>query len=745
MEKLKLFLTEFKTSVKSVLLNFKEFTAIYIAIIVVQLLLGVWTMSAYTNTLSNDALFKDAYGYDVYITDAKTPMNDLYGICKANGALVADCGMVDGKIGVSVQNGKLDEFQAKVLSRNQAEYYVTPYYNYHYSVRGETILTMILMGIVIFGIATLIISVIHSIRTNHYKFRYGIYVTFGADRKTLASFASRELFTICTITLFPSFIISYILNLTVYLDVGIQPIIRTEAVLLYVILSYVTVAIAAGGSMGSFLFSSPVSLISTSDNSNFVTSPRRSFYIFSKKIPLHYELYSVWRFRKYIVRLISGAVAFSVIFVTMIYWANMVKAENEAPKEEYSVKFAGGAYSEDERERALDEAVEIIDHFNSLDSVDSIVFEQSRNMNVFYDHLLIKNENNLSGNDYSVNSTQKRSEGYTRATNYSRYVCLDEMTLKNYEKNYDVEYLDGLNSSNLTESDQYVVLSEGMYGVKSFDFAPGDKILIAEKISSVPIPGTADRLESLRQQLYNFGFEYREYTVGAVIHDKDATDSIIVGVNENNYSLLTKDKRAISNISVYLKNGTDLETVGRLKNSTEQFMSGYDLWECKYTDEAVYSFVDYRNQLPRLITVLSFLILVICPVIWIFSQVMFFKKRETEFRTLGYIGIGMKKILGIHLVSGVLIFIIGFILNYAFSRIACYILYRLMSVYLPKLSIGGLSVSFESFVPSWVIVVCAAVSAFCGMISGIIPFILYERKIKKEGQSIKNIDINSEG
>ena len=43
----------------------------------------------------------------------------------------------------------------------------------------------------------------------------------------------------------------------------------------------------------------PMSLIISQDNSNLVTSPRRSLNIFGTKFPLQYELFTTWRFRKY--------------------------------------------------------------------------------------------------------------------------------------------------------------------------------------------------------------------------------------------------------------------------------------------------------------------------------------------------------------------------------------------------------------------------------------------------------------
>jgi hypothetical protein len=497
--------------------------------------------------------------------------------------------------------------------------------------------------------------------------------------------------------------------------------------------------------MGGLLFSSPVSLISTSDNSNFVTSPKRSFNIFGKNIPLQYEFFTVWRFRKYIVKLLAGAVAFSVIFITMIYFGNMIHAHNASPVEEYVVSFKYNPYSNEDRPITLKEGKEIIYYFSGLDSVEMVDFEQSKNVRHLYDHILIKGKNNVSGNDYSVTTNEGKDKGYNRATNYYKYVCLDVLTLKNYEDIYDIEYLDGLNSENLTANGQYVVVGEGLYGVKGFDFAPGDRITVAEMKKSVTLPAFTDKREMLKQQILNYQFDYKEYTVGAVIHSEDASDSIIVGVNEQDYRRLAGDDRAISQIKVYLKNDTDITAAQTTRISVEEFMSYYDSWTCEYQNGAVYSLVDRRIGLDSFIYLLSAIILVICPLIWIFSQIMFFKKREIEFRTLGYIGIGIKRILGIHVVSGTIIFVLGFVLNFVLGRAACYGIFWLLTSFLPSMGANMVTAaSFDSFVPLPIMIICAAVFAFCGMISGIIPFIIFERKLEKERRMIKPIVFDSE-
>ena len=96
----------------------------------------------------------------------------------------------------------------------------------------------------------------------------------------------------------------------------------------------------------------------------------------------------------------------------------------------------------------------------------------------------------------------------------------------------------------------------------------------------------------------------------------------------------------------------------------------------------------------------------------------------------------MKEILGIHLVSGCIIFVISFIVNFLASRLVCFGIYRIFTNLLPRLGVLGPSASFDSFVPVSVLLICAAVSALCGCISSLVPFLLYKNKLKREQEQL---------
>ena len=99
-------------------------------------------------------------------------------------------------------------------------------------------------------------------------------------------------------------------------------------------------------------------------------------------------------------------------------------------------------------------------------------------------------------------------------------------------------------------------------------------------------------------------------------------------------------------------------------------------------------------------------------------------------------GATIKEVGGVHLVSAVIIFIVSFIVNFALSRLVCFAIYRIFTKVLPNIGIIGVSVAFADFVPISTVLICAAVSALCGLLSAMIPFAIYCKKLANSNKTI---------
>lgn len=740
------FWSKFKRSAnnafKSVIFNGKEFVGIYVSVIIVQMLLGIWTITSFTNYTSSDELFDSRYSHDLTVDGSTASIVNLSNILRYD--QMTDCASFtdfklltgDGvsRLKVTLKNNGFEDFFKEYLEKlydnGDISYELTPKYVYHSSIQTKILAYSIVIGVIVLLVGLLILNVMYSIRTNHYKYQYGVYMACGADKRMLGGIAMSELAAISSLTVLPSAILSYVAARIVYIGTGSEIKLSFPMILVYISLCAISVLLSTGFTVGSLFIKTPISLITTADNSNFVSSPRRSFDIFGKKMPLHYELASSWRFRKYLARLVLGAVGFSVIFIVGIYSANMIKAENEAPKEEFIIKYQYSTAVSDLADRANSEAETFIDELKGVDGVEKISCEQSAGFGIRMDHLLLKSGMELSGADFTVPSLNEY-DGYTRAMNNCKYVCLNPVAIELYADMYEIDYLEGYDAERILSSDDTVVLTESMFGAKCFDFKPGDKIVIAEMtaVKEQMRPDT-DPKKQLRQQISSCSFDYTELTVGAVIRDSEATDRLTVALSPKLYESFTSDSQAISEVRLFVSSGLDLDGINKLRDDIDGVMDKYaDSWDVDSTDDSVYAVVDGRINLPSLIYLLSILVLVVSPVVWIFSQIMFYKKRETEFMILRAMGATIKEIGGLHLVSGVLIFLVSFISNFAMSRLLCFIIYKIFGRILPELGITGLNVPFDSFVPASTVLIYAALSALCGILSSMIPYLLYRRRL----------------
>ena len=78
----------------------------------------------------------------------------------------------------------------------------------------------------------------------------------------------------------------------------------------------------------------PMSLIIAEDNSNLVSSPRSTKFLSGDKFLRIYEMLGMWRFRKYYLKLLVSAVAFSAIFICGVYITDMnANTQKDAIKE----------------------------------------------------------------------------------------------------------------------------------------------------------------------------------------------------------------------------------------------------------------------------------------------------------------------------------------------------------------------------------------------------------------------------
>ena len=344
---------------KSVFFNFKQYSCFFIAIIIVQILYGLMTVSAQNNNrieyehvteeydyhmvlkdlnqyqafylindegtvFKSDIIFKvvrydenhnymnNVDTYDVYLYFTRDPHDcearfrkDYLPDLKAYGN--------EGK-SFSISTTSLLDFEDNIAANNVTFAFVT----------------LILLAVSIF-----LLMALYNIRINQYKFTYGVYLTFGADFKMLFSTAFWELFVISVVTFVPSVLISTLLSFLIYRTSGYGFTFNPLAIVFVAVFGLVVILCSVWTPMKVMSVKDPMSLIVTEDNSNLVTSPMRSVNIFGEKFPTKYELYSMWRFRKYNIQLLTTAIVFCALFIMGLYMSDIYTTDLEYPRPQF--------------------------------------------------------------------------------------------------------------------------------------------------------------------------------------------------------------------------------------------------------------------------------------------------------------------------------------------------------------------------------------------------------------------------
>lgn len=742
MDKVKDYISiHFKRAYKSVRYNYKQYLCFFVAVFVVQMFFWTLTFSTDTNGDNIRRVAQEKYEYHVIVRNMNgqqyTIMNNevYYSQFEAQRAYeevkfetytdllgrvsyTAYVRLADIKS--AGQAFEKDFIRPMKADPNSFDVTYTPLYDYEYGsglvreVQTQYWGLMVLMTV----LSMLLLMALYNIRLNHYKFLYGIYMTCGADFKQLFHTAVWELLVVSLLTFLPSMITSVIVMVLSYRSVGVALHFLMSSVIKVFLFNVIAVVASVWLPMKWMSIKTPMSLIVAQDNSNLVTSPRRSFSILGKSMPLHYETYTTWRFRTYFIKLIATATAFSALFLCGLYIRQMVQTTLNDSITEFEL-----TANED-----IDDGT--IDMIMDIDGVSYCYWNSNVTIaSLNSDHLLLTEQQASSAAGYTVPSTENAT--YTIATNQYQYTAFDEALIDMIVE-YDLYDIEGDPYSVLTQENT-VIISDSLANTKMFDFKVGDKIMLATfAYRNGKIDGKMlNAQELLRQQILQFGFEYTEYTIGAVIHNSKAGAFLTFGVSNDVYAALADTAAVRRNVTVQVDPMADMETIHAAYDEIRSLMSFYSGSVITQTNEHLQRKLLQMRNLPMLVLILSVLILVICPLVWFFSQILFFGKRRVELDMLASFGATDRELRGMHRVSGAYMsafsIVISLILAYSASGLVFLFCNRLMS----SLGIGA-GTRYEFYISIPALISCVLISIACAYLSSTLPYVMYRARIKRE-------------
>ncbi len=558
-------------------------------------------------------------------------------------------------------------------------------------------------------ITSLLLSVLYGIRINNYRFDYGIYMVFGADKRKLLKTSFWEMTVIALLTFVPSLVSSafaaYLITGRSFGFFGITFI----SVLLLLVISLILNAAAISFAVVNTSRKKPVDLIISADNSNYVHSPRVSVDILKNKSFFKIVRLSILRYFKYYVGMIFAGVIFSATFVALFFCKDMYLQKQEAPMNQFTLEFCNGyTYTEEDRQALL-----------AVEGIVGVQKEHSTALGELNEHILVNKENTKSNSDLA-----SYDDDYDALDNVA-FVAADDEVIKQLDQS---EYIGDLSS--VLSDEKTVIITDSFTNKTVFDFKPGDKIKISDYLGKIDdVPPMLVGNDLLKEKLKCYLYGYEEYTIGAVIKNSTSNNNMKIYLPNGVYERLTGKKVAYTSVDLYVDGSLSEKGISNLYNTlisnvNNKYNKGKDInvfIRNKYSD--MISEIGKKNHNEILLCFVAVLLLVSSQLIWVFSQILFFKKRRNEFSVMRTIGFRLSEIRKIHLIEGCVVSIVGTLGYFGLTYLLCYGIKRFVnSIWF------GYSFRYLTHIPINILLIGAVVTFCCGLVSTFIPYVIYKKK-----------------
>ena len=563
------------------------------------------------------------------------------------------------------------------------------------------------------------------------KFSFGIYTAFGATKHELRTQAMAELSIASAALLLPSYYIASLLCRFIYQNGSSSfsaPIFSLGAWLFILLLSGITLYLAVFFAMKGLTHGDPMKLLVAEGEANTVSSPRRSYDLLKGKFPFSFEWISMLRFRRHHIALTLFSALLSISFMLGFYFSAIYErnaAIGERTDPHFTLRFSNVS--------VLSEDYTTI--FQGLDNVSSAyTLPNSSSAEEYASFLRVPDKNILSKN------TLVRDE--ENALYYTGNVRL-------YSGAFDIaDYFSSVYSvsgepERFLSDPQNILIGKTVENKDAFSFNVGDTITLAvaetdEEGNVVYLNEEAEKLSNLTGRSFwkaayeSFAFRYYTFTVVGIIENyPSGVDGVPVVMHPEAYKSITGASPTVDQMTVRVDDDATTKEFIDVESALRGIASR--LGNCTVTTERAFFENNTENlycyaPLLRFVTAMFLLFL---PISWLYSQSLFFKKREKEFYVLGAISAPLSRIRSIYLCNALILIPIA-LLSFVTSLIISGVVFFVVERYLPSvLSIGGAVVEIVSL-PFYVYFIGIAVTIPSCLLSLLHPYFRYKKKYYSE-------------
>lgn len=725
-------------AVKGVFYNFNQYAVFFAAVFLIQTLFGIITAASDNDNILEYKYVSDEYDYHVALTDlneaqrltlvndTQTVFSDEYIFDIVREVPRDEEGSYNRKYDIYVSlhddiysNYLLFQYRyfEEMAAQNEEGLHVStsPLMHFDRNLKANRAYYLIFAA-VLTVVSVFFMMSLYFVRLNHYSFTYGIYMTYGADFKKMFGTAFWEMTVISVCTFMPSCIVSALIDLIIYKTGGESFSWRITGSLKVLLFSFLITSLSVILPIWVLSRWEPMKNLIAEDNSNLVISPRQSFDLSRVSFPLGYGMRSLWRFRKYQLRQVVTSVLFIALFMSVMYYSDVCRRQLDYELPQFTVSFANSAYkyTDDERDDLLDiDGITMLSKDRSVQAVD------------ISSHVVFDRSDIRPFTQYAVTG----GSGKEAATNFISYHACDEDVVQNlgfYSYKGDL--------TKVLEDGNYVIVSDSYDNSKKFNIRPGDTIKIAKfKKQRMLISGAFSGITLLNKQLECFDFDYTEYTVCAVLENNPCFGSSPIYLNIDNFENLTDTEAVFDSVDIYIDKESDISEVNRIGEEIREWTEFYPDISLSDTHNASEYRIEKAKQKPAVYSVCAVIILLFAPLIQMFTQTLYYSKRENEFSILGAFGAISSELRGIFRNDGYFSAAVGVIISQILNIAAVYAVFYYANVLVPKF--GGIDVRYPFGISAVVLIIGILVAAISGTLSSLIPYNEYIKRARKSEEA----------
>ncbi|MDD4772925.1 MAG: hypothetical protein PHZ09_04900 [Eubacteriales bacterium] len=738
-------LRNIRLAAKSVFFHYKQYLCFFFAIFAVQLLYGIITVAFDNNESIEYRHIAEEYKYHLLLKDLNT---DQYVYLVNGGGAVFTSDKVYEMVEATspdqpgTRNRRYDVYlrftgedpeadyarfkerfgtEMAGMSEGGLRYTTTPVLNFD---NTRTVNTALYLGIslLLLLLSVFLVTALYNIRINHYKFTYGVYMTFGADFLKLFETSFWEMMTVSAAALPLSSVSAVIVDYFIFSSRSEPFIFRPSAILKVLLFSLFVSAFAVIYPVFIFFRRHPMDLIVAEDNSNLVVSPRMSFEMYGASFPRKYETFALWRFRKYYVRLFATAVFFAALFVLSFQWRGYFAQSYETAQSQFTLTFKETRYAnvyDAEKSAAI----------NSIDGVTHVEKSLTTHAGDIRSHILVEGSDTTLFSNLVVYRTaaganapdELRGAEYCVTNDAVYHPCDREITdqLGQYKHTGD--------PNSIHDGPGRIIISDSIFNRRSFKLRPGDTVRVAVYTDRIR---DADAMlsghELLKSELRFYKYKYYEFTVASVLHDDPTAAGASVYMSAEDYGAITGNSAEFRTVSVGVRPGLSPDDIRAIETELRALGSGESVTVTNNHAAHKYDIAMAKAVSPQII-ITGLILLSISPLIWFFSQVIFYLKRENEFYVIEMFGAIREEVRRIYITDGIFCAAAASVVYILFSLIGSWSLYGLMNILTTRLW-QVTTVRYTYNLPALPFVSGLLLTAAFGFLSAYLPYMLYEKK-----------------